>query len=237
MNALAVVRGYGRKRAIAACSVPTALCPARRCSASVLADLPNEGLAVGRARNRASMRGCGELSVVAASLALIVKPRVAEFAAKKMPRRLERDRADIREEQLFVIAREHLDCLFQREPLHSLDVVHRLAHRTSAGLHVPELYDLDPAVYGIEHRAEKAVDGNFMSGFFQHLPFGANKRRLARIEFPLWQYPRLVPPQSHDCDARSRAFPKDNSARGQNRPGGLCWIAHVNVEPEASESR
>src|SRR5262249_2981992 len=117
------------------------------------------------------MRGRDELRVVAAPLAL--KPRVAEFAAQKLPRRLERDRADIREEQLFVIAREHLDCLFQREPLHSLDVVHRLAHRTSAGLHVPELYDLDPAVYGIEHRAEKDVDGEFMSGFFPPFPFVA----------------------------------------------------------------
>src|SRR5260370_13350151 len=33
MNALAAERGYGRRRAIAACSAPTARCPVRRCRA------------------------------------------------------------------------------------------------------------------------------------------------------------------------------------------------------------
>jgi hypothetical protein len=30
---------------------------------------------------------------------------------------------------------------------------------------------------------------------------------LTWIELALWQDPRLVPSQSHDCDARSGAFP------------------------------
>src|SRR5262245_19748920 len=149
---------------------------------------------------------CRNLSAVAPSLALIVNPEVAGFPAQKLPRRLERDGTHIREEQLFVIAREHFDCLFQREPLHSLDVIHRLAHRTTAGSHMPKLYDLGPPIYRIEHGAKKTVDRNLVSGFLQHLSFGASKRALTWIELSLWQHPRLVPSQSHDCDARPGAF-------------------------------
>src|SRR5262245_66523168 len=100
---------------------------------------------------------CRNLSAVAPSLALIVNPEVAGFPAQKLPRRLERDGTHIREEQLFVIAREHFDCLFQREPLHSLDVIHRLAHRTTAGSHMPKLYDLGPPIYRIENGTKKPL--------------------------------------------------------------------------------
>src|SRR5260370_14438445 len=106
------------------------------------------------------MCGCGNLSAVGPPLAVIVNPRIAGFAAQKLPRRLERDRTDIGEEQLFVIAREHFDCLFQGEPLHSLDVVHRLAHRTTPGPHMPKRYHPASAVYRLKHPAKKTLYRN-----------------------------------------------------------------------------
>ena len=72
--------------------------------------------------------------------------------------------------------------------------------------HMPELYDFDPAIYRVQHRPEKTVDGNLVSGFFQHLSSGGSERMLTWIELALWQDPGLVPSQSHDCDARSAAF-------------------------------
>jgi hypothetical protein len=72
---------------------------------------------------------------------------------------------------------------------------------------MPELYDLDPAIYRIQHRTKKSVDGNLVSGFFQHLSSGRSKRALTWIELAFWQDPGLVPSQSHDCEARSGAFP------------------------------
>src|SRR5262245_13307859 len=152
-----------------------------------------------------SMYGCRNLSAGTPPLAMILNPRLAGFTAQ-LPSCPERKRTHIREEQLFVIAREHFDRLPQRQPLHSLDVVHRLAHRTTAGSHVPKLYDLDPALYRIEHGAKKTVDRNLMSSFLQYFSFGASKRGLTWIELALWQHPRLVPSQSHDRDAGAGAF-------------------------------
>src|SRR5260370_25432829 len=115
------------------------------------------------------MCGCGNLSAVSPPLAVIVNPRIAGFAVQKLPRRLERDRTDIGEEQLFVIAREHFDCLFQGEPLHSLDVVHRLAHRTTACPHMPKLHALDTPAYLLEHRANKTLNPAPPAGTSQHI--------------------------------------------------------------------
>src|SRR5262249_14568221 len=151
------------------------------------------------------MYGCRNLSAGTPPLALILNPRLAGFTAQ-LPGCPERKRPLIREEQLFLIAPESFGRLPQRQPLHSLDVVHRLAHRTTAGSHVPKLYDLDPAIYRIEHGAKKTVDRNLVSGFLQSFSFGASKRALTWIELSLWQHPRLVPSQSHDCDARPGAF-------------------------------
>jgi hypothetical protein len=72
---------------------------------------------------------------------------------------------------------------------------------------MPKLHDLDSAIDRIQHRTKKSVDRNLVPGFFQHLASGGGKRVLAWIELTLWQDPRLVPSQSHDCDPRSAAFP------------------------------
>src|SRR5215470_808219 len=139
--------------------------------------------------------------------ALIVNPRLARLLARGLLSRLERDRTNIREEHFLVRAREDLDGLFQRHPFHRLDVVHRLAPRSADGSHMPKLHDFDSAIHRIQHRTKKSVDRNLVSGFFQHLASGGGKGVLAWIELALWQDPRLVPAQSHDCDARSAAFP------------------------------
>jgi hypothetical protein len=57
-----------------------------------------------------------------------------------------------------VRAREHVDGLFQRQPLHSLNVISQLAHRPADGAHMPELDDLDVAIDGVRHRTEKFVN-------------------------------------------------------------------------------
>src|SRR5262249_16841150 len=138
---------------------------------------------------------------------LMGNPRPAGLLARGLLSRLERDRTHIREEHFLVRAREDLDGLFQRHPFHRLDVVHRLAPGSADGSHMPKLYDLDSALYRIQHRTKKSVDRNLVSGLLQHLSSGGSKRGLTWIELALWQHPRLVPSQSHDCDARSAAFP------------------------------
>src|SRR5262245_40264702 len=82
--------------------------------------------------------------------ALIVNRRLAGPVAHGLLGCLECDRTHIREEYLFVSAREDLEGLFQRQPFHRLDIVHRLAHRSADGSHMPKLYDLDPAIYRIQ---------------------------------------------------------------------------------------
>src|SRR5215470_17371614 len=154
-----------------------------------------------------SMGGWRNPGDVAPPRALVVNPRLAGLLARGLLSRLERDRTHIREEHFLVRAREDLDGLFQRHPFHRLDVVHRLAPRSADGSHMPKLYDLDSAIYRIQHRTKKSVDRNLVSGFFQHLSSGGSKRALTGIELALWQDPRFVPAQSHDGDARSAAFP------------------------------
>src|SRR5215813_10161771 len=139
--------------------------------------------------------------------ARIVNPRLVGLLARGLLGRLERDRTHIGEEHFLVRAREDLDGLFQRHPFHRLDIVHRLAPRSADGSHMPKLYDLDSAIYRIQHRTKKPVDRNLVSGLFQHLSSGGSKRGLTWIELALWQDPRLVPSQSDDRDARSGAFP------------------------------
>jgi hypothetical protein len=85
--------------------------------------------------------------------------------------------------------------------------VHWFAQRSAGDSHIPKLNDLDPAIYRIQHRTKKSVDGNFVSGFFQYLSSGRSKRALTWIELALWQDPGFVPSQSHDCEARSGTFP------------------------------
>jgi len=72
---------------------------------------------------------------------------------------------------------------------------------------VPELHDLDAAIDRIEHRTEKSVHRNLVSGFFQHLAPRGGERALTGIELALRQHPGLVTAQSHDRDARPAAFP------------------------------
>ena len=96
---------------------------------------------------------------------------------------------------------------------------------------MPKLYDLHPAIHRIQHRTKETVDRNLVSGFFEHLSPGCSKRVLTWIELALWQDPGFVPSQSHDCDTRPGAFPKDNSARSQDRRAGLHRITHVNASP------
>src|SRR5262249_43333845 len=153
------------------------------------------------------MGGWRNPGALAAPCALIVNPRLAGVLARGLLGRLERDRTHIRQEHFLVRAREDLDGLFQRHPFHRLDIVHRLAPRSADRSHMPKLYDLDSAIYRIQHRTKKSVDRNLVSGFFQDLASGGGKRVLTPIELALWQGPRLVPAQSHDCDARSAAFP------------------------------
>src|SRR5215467_1102842 len=121
--------------------------------------------------------------------------------------RPERNRTYIRKEDFFMGARKRLDGLFQRQPFHSLDIVHQLAHWSADGSHVPELDDLDVAVDRVRHRTEKLVNRDPVSGLFHHLPPGSGNRLLAGIELAFWQDPGLVPSQSHDGDARSGTFP------------------------------
>src|SRR5262245_38539524 len=177
----------------------------------------------GRTLPQPSMFGWRNPHARSPPLTVVVKIRLDALVARRLPSCLERDRTHIREEHLFVNAREDLDGLFQRQPFDGLDIVHRLAHGPADDSHMPELYDLDPAIYRVQHRPEKAVDGNLVSGFFQHLSSGGSERMLTWIELALWQDPGLVPSQSHDCDARSDAFLQDNSARGQNRR----WILRI----------
>src|SRR5262249_42146932 len=124
-------------------------------------------------------------------------------------------------------ARERFDGLLQGQPLHCLDLVSQLPHRTTDGSHMPELYDFDLAVDGIRHRAEKFMNRNLMSGFLHPLSFGGVEGALAWIELAFRQDPRLVPSQSHDGDARLAAFPKNDSPRSQNRHAALYRISHV----------
>src|SRR5262249_7755364 len=152
-----------------------------------------------------------------------VNPRLAGLLTRRLLSRLERARTHIREEDFLVGAREVLEGVFQRQPLDGLDIVHRRAQGPADDSHMPELYDFDPAIYRVQHRPEKAVDRNLVSGFFQHLSSGGSEHMLTWIELALWQDPGLVPSQSHDCDARSGAFLQDNSARGQNRR----WILRI----------
>src|SRR5262249_23570611 len=139
-------------------------------------------------------------------LTVIVKIRLDALVARRLPSCLEGNRPHIREEHLFVSAREDLDGLFQRQPFDGLDIVHRLAHWPADDSPMPQLYHFYPAILRIQHPPEKTVDGNLVSGFFQHLSSGGSERMLTWIEFALWQDPGLVPSQSHDCDARSAAF-------------------------------
>src|SRR5262249_55486567 len=168
---------------------------------------PNKNRAFNPSVPWPSMCGRRNPRALAPPRALIVNRRLAGPVAHGLLGCLECDRTHIREEYLFVSAREDLEGLFQRQPFHRLDIVYRLAHRSADGSHMPKLYDLDPAIYRIQHRAEKSVDRNLVSGFFQHLSSGGSKRVLTWIELALWQDPRLVPAQSHDCDARSAALP------------------------------
>jgi len=119
----------------------------------------------------------------------------------------ERDRTHIGEEDPFVRARERADGLLQRQPFHSLDVIHQLASLPADRSHMPELDDLDLAINRIRHGTEKLVNRNFVSGLFHDLSPGGGNRALARIELPLGQDPGLLPAQSHDGDARPAAYP------------------------------
>src|SRR5262249_953865 len=152
------------------------------------------------------MGGWRNPGAVAPPRAPVVNPRLAGPLARELLGRLERDRTNIREEYFLVRAREDLDGLFQRHPFHGLDIVHQLAPRSADGAHMPKLYDLDSAIHRIQHRTNKSVDSHLLSRFFQHLSPRGTKRRRTGIELDLWQDPRLVPSQSHDCDARSAAF-------------------------------
>src|SRR5215831_10026340 len=85
-------------------------------------------------------------------LTVVVKIRLDALVARRLPSCLERDWTHIREEHLFVSAREDLDGLFQWQPFDGLDIVHRLAHGPADDSHMPELYDLDPAIDRVQHR-------------------------------------------------------------------------------------
>src|SRR5215831_9304279 len=74
-------------------------------------------------RSRPSMRGCN-VRALAAAPDLANSPRLAGLAVKRLPSGLERHWPHIREEQLFVRARESFDGLFQRQPFHGFDIVH-----------------------------------------------------------------------------------------------------------------
>src|SRR6266700_754434 len=127
------------------------------------------------------MRGWRNPHARSPPLTVIVKIRLDALVARGLLSCLERDRTHIREEHLFVSAREDLDGLFQRQPFDGLDIVRRLAHGSADGSHMPELYDLDPAIYRVQHRPEKTMDGNLVSGFFQHLSSGGSERMLTWI--------------------------------------------------------
>src|ERR1700730_2874320 len=137
------------------------------------------------------MGGWRKAGASAAPRALIVNPRLGGLLARGLLGRLDRDRAPVRARHL----------------LHGLDIVHQLAPRCADGSHMPKLHDFDSAIDRIQHRTKKSVDRNLVSGFFQHLASGGGKRVLTWIELALWQDPRLVPWQSHDCDPRPAAFP------------------------------
>src|SRR5262249_9459901 len=132
------------------------------------------------------MGGWRNPRALASPRALIVNPRLAALLPRRLLSRLERVRTPIREEHFPVGAREALDGLFQRHPFHRLDIVHRLAPGSADGSHMPKLYDLDSAIYRIQHRTKKSVDRNLVSGFFQHLSSGGSKRGLTWIELALW---------------------------------------------------
>src|SRR5262249_20348278 len=102
-------------------------------------------------------------------LTVVVKIRLDALVARRLPSCLECDRTHIREKPFSMTAREALGGFFKRQPLDGFDIVHRLAHGPADDSHMPELYDFDPAIDRVQHRPEKAVDGNLVSGFFQHL--------------------------------------------------------------------
>src|SRR5262249_50760437 len=83
--------------------------------------------------------------------------------------------------------------LFQRQPFDGLDIVHRLAHGPPDDSHIPELYDLDPAIDRVQNPPEKTVDGKPGAGFFQHPSPGRTQRVVPRIETAPWHGPRLCP--------------------------------------------
>src|SRR5262245_4828401 len=115
-------------------------------------------------------------------LTVAAKIRLDALVARSLPRCLERDRTHIREEHLFMSAREDLDGLFHRQPYDGLNIDQGFTHVAAYDSHMPQLYDFDTAIDRGQHRPEKAVDGNLVSGFFQHLSSGGSERMLAWIE-------------------------------------------------------
>src|SRR5262249_58876773 len=112
------------------------------------------------------LRGVSNQGEVSPSAIHLV--RGSGLLARRLPSRLERDRAHIREEHFLVRAREDLDGLFQRHPFHRLDIVHRLAPASADGSHMPKLYDLDSAIYRIQHPTKKTLDPKPLSRLFPH---------------------------------------------------------------------
>ena len=71
----------------------------------------------------------------------------------------QRDRSDLFEKRALVAAREPIDRVRERQPLHRLDVAHQFAHRLAAGFHAPEVHDLGAAAGIIDQRAQEFVHG------------------------------------------------------------------------------
>jgi hypothetical protein len=63
--------------------------------------------------------------------------------------------------------------------------------RLAGGTHPTELHDLQFAILGVQHRAEKSLDGNVIPSLFHHLAPGAGPRIFTRLELA-WQHPGLV---------------------------------------------
>src|SRR5262249_18836746 len=111
------------------------------------------------------MLGWGNPHARSPPLAVVVKIRLDALVPRILPSGWEGDRTTFRKEPLSMNAREDLRVFFQRQPFAGFDIVHRLALGPADDSHMPELYDFDPAIDRVQHRPEKTVDGNLVSGF------------------------------------------------------------------------